>query len=83
MIGRRGFRIAGTPCASSGSVRVRLPLPGENHARSASEAPRSPRITRPQRERAPPELTQGGREIHGPMPTTRPQIWRWASGGRR
>jgi hypothetical protein len=83
MIGRRGFRIVGTPRASSGSVRLRLPLPGQNHSPSVDEAHRWPRITRPQRERAPPELARVGRGTEGPLRTTRPQIWHWASGGRR
>jgi len=56
MIGRRGFRIVETPCASSGSVRVRQPLPDENHSPSIGEDHRWPRITLPQHERAPPEL---------------------------
>jgi hypothetical protein len=45
MIDRRGFRIAETPCATSGSARVRLPFLGGNHP---------PRITLPWQERAPP-----------------------------
>ena len=57
MIGSRGFQIVETPRASSGSARVRLPLRGENHSPSVNEARRWPRITRPQRERAPPEPT--------------------------
>jgi hypothetical protein len=80
MIGRRGFRVVGTPRASSGSVRVGLPLLAENHAPSVNEAHRWPRITLPRRERAPPELT---RVAKGPLRTTRPQTWLWASGGRR
>jgi hypothetical protein len=66
MIGRRGFRVVGTPRASSGSVRVGLPLPGENHAPSVYEAHRSPRITLPRRERAPPELTRVNQRHWGP-----------------
>jgi hypothetical protein len=80
MIGRRGFRVVGTPRASSGSVRVGLPLPGENHAPSVYEAHRSPRITLPRRQRAPPGTYEGGPTTVG---TTRPQTWLWASGGRR
>jgi hypothetical protein len=80
MIGRRGFRIAGTSRASYGSVCIRLPLPGENRSPSVNEAHRWPRITLPRRERAPPELT---RVAQGPLRITRPQTWLWASGGRR
>jgi hypothetical protein len=80
MIGRRGFRIAGTSRASSGSVRVRLPLPGENRSPFVNEGHRRPRIALPHHERAPPGLT---RVAQGPLQTTRPQTWRWASGGRR
>ena len=58
MIGSRGFRIVETPRASSGSVRVRPPLLGENRSPRTSEDRRRPRITLPQRERAPPELTR-------------------------
>jgi hypothetical protein len=57
MIGSRGFRIVEAPRASSGSLRVRPPLQGENHSSPGSEDRRSPCITLPQRERAPPELT--------------------------
>ena len=80
MIGRRGFRIVGTPRASSGSLRVRLRLPGDNPAPSISEAHRWPRITLPRHERAPPGSDEGGPRT---LPTTRPQTWLWASGGRR
>jgi hypothetical protein len=67
MIGTRGFQIRETPHASSGSVRVRLPLPGENRPPSVSEARRWPRITLPQHERAPPELTRvAGNSTPGP-----------------
>jgi hypothetical protein len=55
MIGRRGFRIVGTPRASSGSVRVRPPLLGENYSPPVGEDRQWPRITLPQ-QRAPPEL---------------------------
>jgi hypothetical protein len=58
MIGRRGFQIVETPRASSGSVRVRLPLLGENHSPSVAEDRRWPRITLPHHERAPPGLTR-------------------------
>ena len=58
MIGRRGFRIAETPRASSGSVRLRSRFLGENHSPSTGEDCRWPRITLPQHERAPPELTR-------------------------
>jgi hypothetical protein len=58
MIGRRGFRTVETPRASSGSVRARLPLPGENHSPAVGEDRRWPLITLPQHARAPPELTR-------------------------
>ena len=71
MIGRRGFRIVGTPCASCGSVRVRLLLPGENHSRSVTEAHRSPRITLPHHQRAPPAADESGRETQNHCRPTR------------
>jgi hypothetical protein len=80
MIGRRGFRIVGTPRASSGSVSIRLPLPGENRSLFVNEAHGWRRIALPRRERAPPELA---RVAQRPLPTTQPQTWLWASGGRR
>jgi hypothetical protein len=55
MIGRRGFQIVGTPRASSGSVRVQLPLVGKNHSPSIAEDCQWLRITLPQHERAPPD----------------------------
>ena len=55
MIGWRGFRIVATPRASSGSVRVRSPLPGENHSSPAAEDRQRSRITLPHHERAPPD----------------------------
>jgi len=58
MIGRRGFQIVETPCASSGSARVQLPFLGENHSPPVSEARPWLRITPPRHERAPPELTR-------------------------
>jgi hypothetical protein len=70
MVGRRGFRIVGTPRASSRSVRIRLPLPGENRPPFFNEAHRWPRITLPQHGRAPPELT---RVVQGPLRTTGPR----------
>jgi hypothetical protein len=78
MIGRRGFRILEIPRASSGSVGVRSPLPGENHSPLIREDRQWPRITLPQHERAPPELTRAAGKHQ-----TRPRTWRWASGGRR
>jgi hypothetical protein len=80
MIGRRGFRIVGTARASSRSVRIRLRLPGESHSPFVNEAHRWRRITLPRHERAPPELT---RVAQGRCRPPRPQIWHWASGGRR
>jgi hypothetical protein len=59
MISRRGFRIVGTPRASSGSVRGWLPHPGESRPPFINEAHRWPRITLPQRERAPPGTDEG------------------------
>jgi hypothetical protein len=56
MIGRRGFQIVGTPRASSGSVRSRLPLPGKNHSPFVSEDRRWRLMKLPQHGRAPPEL---------------------------
>jgi hypothetical protein len=82
MIVRRGFRILETPRASSGSVRVRLPLLGENHSSPVGEDRGSPRITLPQHERAPPELTRVA-GTQGALQATRLQTWRWASGWRR
>jgi hypothetical protein len=82
MIGSRGFRIAETPRASSGSLRIRLLLPGANHSSPGVADHRSPRIRLPRHERAPPGTDQGCRETQGLLPT-RPQTWRWASGGRR
>jgi hypothetical protein len=82
MIGRRGFQILETLHVSSGSARVRLPFLGENHSPPVSEARRWLRITLPQRERGPPELTRVAGNP-GLLQTTRPQTWRWASGGRR
>ena len=79
MIGRRGFRIVGTPRASSGSLRDRWPLPGENRSPSVNEAHRWPRIRLPRHERAPPELGKVAKDIAGHPP----QTWLWASGGRR
>jgi hypothetical protein len=83
MIGRRGFQILETLHVSSGSARVRLPFLAENHAPPVNEARGWLRITLPQHERAPPGTDEGCRETQGPLPTTRPQTWRWASGGRR
>jgi hypothetical protein len=80
MISRRGFRIVGTPRASSGSVRFWLSLPGESRPPFINEGRRWRRIALPQHERAPPEPT---RVAQGPSRTTRPQRWHWASGGRR
>jgi hypothetical protein len=54
MIGRRGFQIVETPRASSGSVRARLPLLGENHSPPTAADHQRPRITLPYHERAPP-----------------------------
>jgi len=59
MISRRGFRIVGTPRASSGSVRGWLPHPGESSLPFINEAQRWRRTTLPPRERAPPEPTRG------------------------
>jgi hypothetical protein len=58
MIGRRGFQIVETLRASSGSGRVRLPFLGKNHSPSIAEDRQWLRITLPQHERAPPELTR-------------------------
>jgi hypothetical protein len=55
MIGRRGFQIVETPRATSGSVRVRLPLLGENHSPPTAEDRQWPHITLPHHERAPPD----------------------------
>jgi hypothetical protein len=54
MIGRRGFQIEETRRASSGSVRVRWPLPGENHSAPVGQDRRRPCEMLPQHERAPP-----------------------------
>jgi hypothetical protein len=58
MIGRRGFRVVGTPRASSGSLRVRLPLRGENRSQFVNQAHGWRRIALPRHERAPPELAR-------------------------
>jgi hypothetical protein len=54
MTSRRGFQIVEAPHASSGSVRLRLPLLGENHSVPVSQDHRWRRITLRQRGRAPP-----------------------------
>jgi hypothetical protein len=72
MIGSRGFQILEAPRASSGSVRVRLPLLGESHSPLISEDCPWPRITLTQRERAPPELTRvTGKPRHSYRPGPR------------
>jgi len=58
MIGRRGFRIVETPCASSASVRVQPPLLGESHSPPVTEDRRWRGITLPEHDRAPPGLTR-------------------------
>lgn len=69
MIGSRGFRIVETPRASSGSVRVRSPLLGQNYPPSIAEDRQWLRIMLPQHERAPPELARdAGKPIDCPGP---------------